>query len=157
MDAVSIRLWQIWRFSNKMSRNRHGWRSCRRWENVHLKSPRCLCLHPTDKHLSLIGILNFSFIHCKTIKVRLLLCVFDDSGRLCERSRHRFGGFVNLCILRRMMRHLELGPGCDSITMYRLLNLEALMIRPVNVVNAHAPKGTITKIPVLTSATLANF
>ena len=62
-----------------------------------------------------------------------------------------------LCILRRMMRHLELGPGCDSITMYRLLNLEALMIRPVNVVNAHAPKGTIMKIPVLTSATLANF
>lgn len=40
-----------------------------------------------------------------------------------------------LCILRRMMRHLELGPGCDSITMYRLLNLEALMIRPVNAVD----------------------
>jgi hypothetical protein len=40
-----------------------------------------------------------------------------------------------LYILRRMMRHLEPGPGCDSITTYRLLNLEAPMIRPVNVVD----------------------
>ena len=48
-------------FSNKMPRNWRGWRNCSRWERVYPEGSWYLCLYSPDKHLSLIGIINFSW------------------------------------------------------------------------------------------------